>query len=105
MLFDLGRMVASPKAAKVMEEHGISAMNLIDRHVHGDWGDLNDEYKAMNELAVKNGSPVLSVYEPVDGIALCVITDRVIDEEGHRYATVILLPEENEANPNTGNFD
>jgi hypothetical protein len=98
-------MVASPKAAEVMEKHGISAMNLIDRHVHGDWGNLNDEYKAQNELAVKDGSPVLSIYEPVEGVTLCVITDRVIDEEGHRHATVILLPEENEGNPDMGNSD
>ncbi|MDH1607763.1 type I restriction endonuclease subunit M, partial [Comamonas aquatica] len=44
--FALGQMVATPGALALLEQTGFSALALISRHVHGDWGDCCVEDKA-----------------------------------------------------------
>ena len=60
------------------------------RHLNGDWGDfLDEEDKAMNDSALKNGDDRLfSKYNYHDGISIYIIT------EWDRSATTILFPEE-----------
>jgi len=47
---------------------------LFDRHLTGDWGNLDAHDKRMNELALRTGDRVLSKYE-IDGTDIYVITD------------------------------
>jgi hypothetical protein len=88
MLFELGRIVATPGALKALEEAGQQPAEFLDRHVNGDWGELDDEDKRENEFSVRNGFRILSAYTTNAGDKLWIIT------EADRSATTFLLPEE-----------
>ena len=91
--FELGQIVATPGCLAVLEESGQSPNEFLKRHVQGDWGDLCEEDKQLNGEAVKDGSRILSAYHTTKGIKLWVITEAE-DDQGHRSATTLLLPEE-----------
>jgi len=60
----------------------------ITRHTLGDWGDLDEEDKESNNLALIGEERIFSVYESTERKKLYVITER------DRKLTTILLPEE-----------
>lgn len=64
-------------------------MAYVSRHARGDWGDVCDEDKRLNDRARKDASRLLSAYTLMDG------TTRVwIITEADRSATTVLLPDE-----------
>ncbi len=63
-------------------------MTAINRHVRGDWGNLDEAGRLENELSLREGFRLLSAYRSVAGVKFWVIT------EADRSATTILLPEE-----------
>lgn len=91
--FDLGQVVATPAAIQALEEANQSAVELITRHVNGNWGDLDEDDKKANEDAVKNGSRILSAYTLSNQIRIWVLTEAKNDD-GKRASTCLLLPEE-----------
>lgn len=91
-LFNLGRLVATPGALKLLEEHDVQAATLLNRHVHGDWQGMDEEDRKANIAAVKNGGRIFSSYG-VDAHKVWVITEAVGDD-GSRASTCILLPED-----------
>jgi hypothetical protein len=58
--FRYGQIVATAAAAELLSEAQIGEM--LTRHLSGDWGDLDDSDKLMNESALKNGERLLSRY-------------------------------------------
>ncbi|MBV7457488.1 type I restriction endonuclease subunit M [Acidovorax sp. sif1233] len=68
--FPLGQIVATPGALELLQETGFSAVALISRHVHGDWGDLCEEDRTENEFAVTRRLRILSCYRLVDAARL-----------------------------------
>jgi hypothetical protein len=80
------------------------AYALLDRHVAGDWGDLNDQDREANEVALNVGGRLLSCYQGVQDGAhfwtkVWVITDGDADHDTGprsrlRLSTLILLPSE-----------
>ncbi|RAL68832.1 hypothetical protein C1G87_1598 [Dehalococcoides mccartyi] len=65
----------------------------LNRHVKGDWGDVDDEDKQANDQALKQDTRLLSSYNddrfPKNGVAtIWIIT------EADRSATTILFPDE-----------
>jgi len=88
MLFELGRIVATPGALQALEAAEQQPAEFLDRHVNGDWGDLDDEDKQENEFSVRNGFRILSAYTTSAGDKIWIIT------EADRSATTLLLPEE-----------
>ena len=100
--FALGQIVATPCALDLLEQTGFSALALISRHVHGDWGDCCDEDKATNELAIRQRMRVMSVYRLVDAETLrqtpvgkrSSLPTLWIITEADRSVTTLLLPEE-----------
>lgn len=60
---------------------------LLHRHTAGDSGDLEEEDKRLNDLALRTGERLLSAYETPWG-KVWIIT------EADRSATTILHPEE-----------
>ncbi len=61
----------------------------LGRHVHGDWGDLGDEDKGENDLALREGNlRIFSAYEKPGLPKIWIIT------EADRSATTVLFPEE-----------
>jgi hypothetical protein len=91
--FPLGRIVATPGALQALEESGQSPDFFLDRHTRGDWGDVGHEDWHLNDLALQDGSRLLSAYKTLKGVKLWVITEAT-DDAGHRAATTILLPDE-----------
>jgi hypothetical protein len=91
--FSLGRIVATPGALEALAAAGQSADEFLARHVVGDWGDLDDEDKSLNDAALIDGSRILSAYETRSGDRLYVITEATNDV-GLRYCTTILLVSE-----------
>jgi hypothetical protein len=59
-LFLTGQVVATPAVLDLMQRVGVSPLDLIARHVFGDDGDLCEEDKESNRLAIKFGGRVFS---------------------------------------------
>jgi hypothetical protein len=71
-----------------MESLGVMPSDLLRSHVTGDWGEIDPEDAAENELAVRVGNlRILSSYGRGDA-RLWVIT------EADRSATTTLRPED-----------
>jgi hypothetical protein len=85
-LFALGRVLATPGAIQALAEAQVGPGDLLYRHVTGDWGDLCEEDKQQNDLALGNGTRVFSSYRLPTGEKLWIIT------EADRSATTFLLP-------------
>jgi hypothetical protein len=105
--FQLGQCVATPGALALLEQTGFSAAFLLNRHLHGDFGDICEEDAGLNEMALKDGSRIMSVYRLVSPEKLkatprsqrselptaWVITDAA-DDNGIRRCTTVLRPED-----------
>lgn len=87
--FDLGALVATPRALELLGETSISPSYLLERHASGDWGLIPEEDARENERSVERGYRIVSSYPVGDN------EDRVwIITEADRSSTCILLPEE-----------
>lgn len=86
--FSLGNVVATPGAIQALEQYNVTASELLDRHCHGDWGQLEPDDFQANEAALQQGSRLLSNYPLTDACRIWIIT------EWDRSVTTLLLPEE-----------
>ncbi|AHI72473.1 Type I restriction-modification system methyltransferase subunit [Burkholderia pseudomallei] len=86
--FKLGRILATPAALKIIADARVSIIDLLIRHMRGDWGELSDSDRQQNELAVTTGQRILSNYALPGGRTVWLIT------EADRCATTCLLPGE-----------
>lgn len=92
-LFSLGQVVATPGCLAAFEEAGQQPWEFLARHVRGDWGIVDQHDQEANDLAVQDGSRILSAYKLSDDTKIWVITEAT-DDAGQRSATTCLLPEE-----------
>ena len=86
MIAQLGGFFVSRKAAQRLNE--ADAMACLERHLIGDYGDVDDIDWKTNNLAWEYGFPIVSSYIDRKKNRFLIIT------EGNRSATTILLPEE-----------
>lgn len=84
--FRLGHIVATPNALSQLTQEDI--LMGIKRHQAGDWGQVDEHDRQENELSLKQGFRLLSVYHAANGTKFWVIT------EADRSATTVLLPED-----------
>lgn len=85
--FRLGKLVATPGALEAAPNRE-ALMDLVQRHISGDWGDLDAHDRRENEIAVREGGlRIFSAYE-IDSTRFWIIT------ESDRSVTTILLPDE-----------
>jgi hypothetical protein len=84
----LGRVVATQGAAEALEAAEETAAQLLDRHQHGDWGNVPPEDAAANKASVKQGLRIISAYTLSTGVTVWLIT------EADRSASTFLLPDE-----------
>lgn len=94
-LFKLGQIVATPGAIEALERAKQTPWSLLFRHVAGDWGNLSEDDRQLNNEALKDGSRILSAYILNDEAKTKIwcITEAENDH-GNRAATTILLPDE-----------
>ena len=86
ILVPLGMIVATPNALANVNADEIQ--RGLQRHVAGDWGELDVEDKKTNDLALESGERLLSAYKSATGTKFWIIT------ESDRSVTTILLPED-----------
>ena len=87
-LFSLGQVVGTPGALDALGQAEQEPIELLVRHITGDWGELPDEDKAENERALQSGLRLFSAYKLNSGVKVWVIT------EWDRSVTTLLLPNE-----------
>ncbi|MBK9260237.1 MAG: hypothetical protein IPM54_10420 [Polyangiaceae bacterium] len=84
--FSLGEVVQTRGSRDVFTREEV--LGCLLRHANGDWGDLEEEDKRANELALKDDERLVSAYKFDDGRKMYIIT------EWDRSYTTVLLPEE-----------
>jgi len=84
--FNLGQTVITPNAQATLHPEDI--FNALGRHARCDWGDCCKEDWEENELSLREGFRLFSVYHDRAGTKFWIITER------DRSATTILLPED-----------
>ena len=90
-LFIPGKIVVTASLAK----HRASLKPYLNRHLKGDWGNLNKEDRQSNDLAVKAGDlRIFSAYEIGFATDADIVGTIWIITEADRSATTILRPGE-----------
>ncbi|UQO99549.1 hypothetical protein L0Z36_11615 [Burkholderia multivorans] len=84
--FKVGRILATPAALEAIADAHVSIIDLLIRHIRGDWGDLSESDRQQNELSIDAGLRLLSSYVLPGGQTVWVIT------EWDRSSTMFLLP-------------
>jgi hypothetical protein len=77
--FSAGQVVATPGALAAMQAHGCSPLDLLRRHLSGDWGTVPREDAQANEQALKYGDRLLSSYLIAPGVVIWLITKASLD--------------------------
>jgi hypothetical protein len=88
-LFDLRQVIATPRALEALRDADEQPHEFLTRHVTGDWGELDDEDRRLNDTALIDGSRILSAYTTHTGQSIWVIAEAVGDD-GRRAATTLL---------------
>jgi hypothetical protein len=86
--FSLGRTLTTPGVLQALADSGEHPAHFLSRHGACDWGEVDAEDRAANDLALTTGGRLLSVYRTSAGAKLWIIT------EADRSATTLLLPED-----------
>lgn len=84
----LGHRCATPSALAALNARALSPIPFLERHVRGDWGDLDAEDGQANDAALLHGTRLLSADDLGQHQTLWIIT------EADRSVTTLLLPEE-----------
>lgn len=91
MKFNPGQLVVTRGVNELIADNEEFARHVflsLKRHMAGDWGDLCDEDRVTNELALERGERLFSAYKK-DGVpTIWVIT------EWDRSVTTVLFPDE-----------
>ena len=73
--FPLGQLAATPGALEAMEASGQTPDFFLARHQSGDWGEVNEEDRQLNDEALIHGDRILSAYRTLKGVKLWIITE------------------------------
>ena len=84
-LFELGRTVMTRAVEVHVRSGAVSPVSVLRRHISGDWGNLPEDDKRLNERSIKDGR-LMSSYEINPQLTVWVIT------EWDRSVTTLLLP-------------
>ncbi|SFY09349.1 DUF6094 domain-containing protein [Azotobacter vinelandii] len=92
ILFDPGNLVMTAGVAESVERGLLNPQPYLERHLAGDWGDLDEADKQTNNQALKHGDRLFSSYDLHDDVGgetrLWIIT------ECDRSVTALLFPSE-----------
>ncbi len=74
--FELGQIVITPAASAALEASGLSVDELLAQHQAGDWGDVSDQVRMVNERGLAESFNVQSAYQVASGERLVIVTNR-----------------------------
>lgn len=83
--FPLGQIVITANADAQLDSQAVN--EALTRHAAGDWGEVCDDDRQENELSLKEGFRLLSVYRSGES-KFWIIT------EADRSVTTVLMPED-----------
>lgn len=87
--FRAGQLVMTAGVNDLVQRGALNPVPYLRRHLDGDWGDLCDDDRRQNDVALKSGEDRLfSSYQVTSDLKLWIIT------EWDRSVTTLLLPEE-----------
>ena len=84
--FSLGKTVITATAKTTLPE--LDVVLALQRHQSGDWGELDDHDRKMNEDGLLSEGRLVSIYKSTRGQKFYIIT------EWDRSLTTVLLPED-----------
>jgi hypothetical protein len=93
-LFNPGQILATPAFLETVASTGDSMLELLQRHLRGDWGVVCAADADANCQALKDGSRLLSAYLLKDGKTKVWLISEAEDDNGNRAATTGILPAE-----------
>ena len=76
MKFETGRVVVTPAAAAALAAEGKSIDDVLARHRAGDWGDVSQQLRTINDRGLVECFNLQSAYAVPDGGRLVVVTNR-----------------------------
>ena len=83
-LFALGQIVITRHAQNVLSSRDLN--EALIRHLEGDWGQVCESDRQLNDSAIQDGGRIISEYCSRRGVRFWIIT------EYDRSVTTILLP-------------
>jgi hypothetical protein len=83
--FELGELVVTPTASAALKAGGQTIDDFLARHQSGDWGEVSEQVRTVNERGVAEQFSLQSVYATGTGERLVIITT------GDRSLTMIHL--------------
>jgi hypothetical protein len=75
--FLLGNCFATPGAKAALQEAGQQAAEFFERHQSGDWGEVDADDRQANEIAIRDGNRIMSVYRLGTGVKIWIAVGRV----------------------------
>lgn len=93
--FKLGQVVATAAVWELIDTNEGFSLFIslcLSRYIAGDWGDIDDEDKALNDNALEEGDRIMASYQiPLEVEE--VYEDRIwIITEADRSVTTLLFP-------------
>jgi len=86
--------VATTGALEALQAAGVSPLDLLSRHVQGDWGDLSQDDLEANNQALEDGSRLLSAYVLTGQDQKVWIITEAVGDDGQRASTCIMTADE-----------
>ena len=87
--FSPGQVVMTTGVDGLVRQGRLNPTPYLHRHLRGDWGDLSEHDRRLNDAALKSGEDRLfSSYQVTRDLKLWIIT------EWDRSVTTLLLPSE-----------
>lgn len=94
-IFHPGQVVVTASLISEIEKQGMEPASLVpylDRHVTGDWGEVDPHDRKVNEDALKTGARILSAYDMPSVGRIWIITDAAYAALGPRPSTTVMFP-------------
>ena len=91
--FRPGRVVATPGVLDALEASGQTFDFFLEKHLSGDWGEVDAEDQKANDQALLDGGRLLSSYRTLRGVVVWVLTEAEGDD-GVRASTCLTTPGE-----------
>jgi hypothetical protein len=106
ILFSAGSVFSTPYAIALMRLHGFNMEVLLNRFLHGDFGDIHPDDLTLNKNAIIDGSRIMGVYrlaspaqisekplsKRLDLPTIWIIADAVECDPRQRKVTTFLTP-------------
>jgi len=74
-LFRPGRLLITPVALTALRANGIPVISVVLKHIVGDWGIVSDEDRQQNDLSIRAGLRLISLYRLPDQTRILVLTE------------------------------